>query len=134
MVPTALLSSTDPTAANMIFTANNIAIPLKLLNNNCPQYSICYQVDWIKLPSLESPNKCSPCRLQLDGICWWIRQDQLILHAITTFMNSTVITMLGNVKNSKEVWDIITMHHAFQRTFFSLYKRDQICHWSPSRY
>jgi len=31
---------------------------------------------------------------------YWIRQDQLIIHVIITYVDSTVITILGNVKNS----------------------------------
>lgn len=38
----------------------------------------------------------------------WKRQDQLILHAIISSVDPSVITMLGNVKTSKQAWDILT--------------------------
>ena len=38
----------------------------------------------------------------------WKRQDQLILHAIISSVDPSIITMLGNVKTSKQAWDILT--------------------------
>lgn len=38
---------------------------------------------------------------------YWKRQDQLILHAIISSVDPTVITMLGNVKTSKQAWEIL---------------------------
>jgi serine/threonine protein kinase len=45
----------------------------------------------------------------------WKRQDQLILHAIISSVDPSVITMLGNVKTSKQAWDILTKMFAKER-------------------
>lgn len=38
---------------------------------------------------------------------YWTRQDQLILHAIITSVDHSIITTLGNVKSSQQAWDTL---------------------------
>jgi hypothetical protein len=42
----------------------------------------------------------------------WIRQDQLILHAIISSVAATVVTHLGTVTNAKQAWDILKTMYA----------------------
>ncbi|GAU12602.1 hypothetical protein TSUD_132120 [Trifolium subterraneum] len=49
------------------------------------------------------------------------RQDQLILHAILSSVAAEVVTMLGNVKNSKDAWDVLN-------TMFASKTRSRIMH------
>ena len=42
----------------------------------------------------------------------WIRQDQLILHAIISFVAAIVVTHLGTVTNAKQAWDILKTMYA----------------------
>nr|KYP46588.1 hypothetical protein KK1_031818 [Cajanus cajan] len=43
---------------------------------------------------------------------YWRRHDQLILHAIISSVDQNVITLLGNVKTSKQAWDILNKRYA----------------------
>ncbi|GAU41761.1 hypothetical protein TSUD_13620 [Trifolium subterraneum] len=52
---------------------------------------------------------------------YWRRQDQLILHAILSSVAAEVVTMLGNVKNSKDAWDVLN-------TMFASKTRSRIMH------
>lgn len=38
---------------------------------------------------------------------YWIRQDQLILHAIITSVDPSIITTLGNFQTSQQAWDVL---------------------------
>ncbi|KAJ1406402.1 gag-polypeptide of LTR copia-type [Sesbania bispinosa] len=42
----------------------------------------------------------------------WVRQDQLIVHAIISSVEPTLTTMLGSVKTSKDAWDILCTMYA----------------------
>lgn len=43
---------------------------------------------------------------------YWTRQDQLILLAIISYVDHSIVTMLGNVKNSKQAWDTLKNMYA----------------------
>nr|KYP46384.1 Retrovirus-related Pol polyprotein from transposon TNT 1-94 [Cajanus cajan] len=43
---------------------------------------------------------------------YWRRQDQLTLHAIISSVDQNVITLLGNIKTSKQAWDILNKRYA----------------------
>ncbi|GAU24672.1 hypothetical protein TSUD_322800 [Trifolium subterraneum] len=37
----------------------------------------------------------------------WVKQDQLILHGVISYVAATVVTHLGTVKNSNQAWEIL---------------------------
>jgi len=51
------------------------------------------------LKGFKDGTKSCPSQTDLD-FNYWTRQDQLILHAIITSVDQSIITALGNVKTS----------------------------------
>ena len=57
---------------------------------------------------------------------YWMRQDQLILHAIISSVDQQVVTMLGNVQTSKQAWDILTRLFASKTRHRILYLKERL--------
>ncbi|CAJ2637895.1 unnamed protein product [Trifolium pratense] len=54
---------------------------------------------------IDGTTKCPP---KTDpNFNFWTRQDQLILHAIITSVDPSIITALGNVKTSQQAWEVL---------------------------
>ncbi|MCH99946.1 hypothetical protein A2U01_0020961, partial [Trifolium medium] len=72
-------------------------------------YDLLGYVDGTKLcPSQTLPNAATTN----PAYTHWIRQDQLILHAIISSVAATVVTHLGTVTNAKQAWDILKTMYA----------------------
>ena len=56
----------------------------------------------------------------------WRRQDQLILHAIISSVDQSVVSMLGNVKTSKQAWDTLNKLFASKIRHRILYLKDRL--------
>ena len=57
---------------------------------------------------------------------YWCRQDQLILHAIISTVDQHVVTMLGNVKTSKQAWDVLTKLFASKTRTRIMYLKERL--------
>ena len=57
---------------------------------------------------------------------YWMRQDQLILHAIISSVDQSVVTMLGNVETSKQAWDTLNKLFASKTRHKILYLKDRL--------
>ncbi|XP_050152403.1 uncharacterized protein LOC126627023 [Malus sylvestris] len=51
-----------------------------------------------------------PCHATSSVVSYtfWIRQDQLLLHAILAFVSEQIISLISSSKTSKEAWDKLT--------------------------
>lgn len=94
--------------ANTVIALNTHA-SLKLNSSNFPAWHVQFNallVGYDLIGYVDGTKLCPPTsHAQFNR---WKRQDQLILHAIISSVDPSVITMLGNVKTSKQAWDILT--------------------------
>ncbi|KAJ1375264.1 gag-polypeptide of LTR copia-type [Sesbania bispinosa] len=58
----------------------------------------------------------------------WIRQDQLIVHALISSVDPTLTTMLGAVQTPKDVWDILSTMYANKSRSRILSLKDKLSH------
>ncbi|KAI4299985.1 hypothetical protein L6164_033405 [Bauhinia variegata] len=122
-------SETETTHPNILPTQNNQLVVLnagsqlyiKLDGDNYPAWRIQFNalligydlqgyIDGsISCPSkhlTDAPNVINPVYRH------WVRQDQLILHAIVSSITATVVTHLGAVSTSKQAWDTLKIMYA----------------------
>jgi len=57
---------------------------------------------------------------------YWMRQDKLILHAILSSVDASIIAMLGNVKNSKQAWDILNKMFASKTRARTMHLKERL--------
>ena len=81
----------------------NVQHSLKLTSTNYSAWKVQMSALFIGydlVGFIDGTNTC-PATNHAD-YAYWRRQDQLILHAIITSVDHKIITMLGNVKTSKQ--------------------------------
>jgi len=95
--------------ANYVMALNTQS-SLKLTSNDFPTWHVQFNALLVgyDLIGYVDGTKPSPTSTTDATYTRWKRQDQLILHAIISSVDASVITMLGNVKTSKQAWDILT--------------------------
>lgn len=86
----------------------NNQFAIKLNGSNFPAWKVQFNALLVgyDLLGFIDGTKTYPATNHAD-YAYWTRQDQLLLHAIISSVDQNVITMLGNVKNSKQAWDIL---------------------------
>ena len=86
----------------------NVQANTKLNSTNFPAWMVQFTSLLIgyDLFGFVDGTKPSPATTHAD-YNYWVRQDKLILHAILSSVDASIITMLGNVKNSKQAWDVL---------------------------
>ncbi|CAJ2633340.1 unnamed protein product [Trifolium pratense] len=86
----------------------NVQSTTKLNGTNFPSWLVQFNALLIgyDLFGFVDGTKPSPAEDHAD-YNYWRRQDKLILHAILSSVEASIITMLGNVKNSKAAWDVL---------------------------
>ena len=86
----------------------NVQSTIKLNSTNFPSWMVQFNALLIgyDLFGFVDGTKPEPAEKHAD-YNYWRRQDKLIIHAILSSVEASIITMLGNVKNSKDAWDIL---------------------------
>ncbi|CAA0835917.1 Unknown protein [Striga hermonthica] len=88
-------------------------IPIKLDGTNFPAWRVQFNALLIGYNLQGYVDGTNPCPPQTDaGYTRWIRQDQLLIHAIISSVSANVVNFLGNVTTSKQAWDILTHMYA----------------------
>ncbi|CAA0838968.1 Unknown protein [Striga hermonthica] len=78
---------------------------VKLTNINYPAWRVQINALLVGYDLIGFVNGTKPCpATTADTYTAWCRQDQLILHAIISSVDPQVITILSNVKTSKQAW------------------------------
>ena len=94
--------------ANSVIVLNNHS-SVKLSSNNFPAWHVHFNALLVGYDLIGYVDGTTASPAQTDPTYKrWKRQDQLILHAIISSVDPSIITMLGNVKTSKQAWDILT--------------------------
>ncbi|KAB2626027.1 hypothetical protein D8674_017687 [Pyrus ussuriensis x Pyrus communis] len=98
------LNSTTPTLITINATAQ---LPVKLTPTNYPSCraqfnALLYGYDLMGY--VDGSHLC-PSTTQTVLRTFWIRQDQLLLHAILASVSPQVISLIASAKTSKEAWD-----------------------------
>ncbi|KAM2697975.1 hypothetical protein EV1_037030 [Malus domestica] len=98
------LNSTTPTLITINATTQ---LPVKLTPTNYPSWraqfnALLYGYDLMGY--VDGSNLC-PSTAQTVLCTFWIRQDQLLLHAILASVSPQVISLIASAKTSKEAWD-----------------------------
>lgn len=89
-------------------TILNTQNSIKLKSNNYPAWHVQMNALFIGYDLTGFINGTKLCPAETDAdYNYWTRQDQLILHAIITSVDQSIITALGNVKTSKQAWDTL---------------------------
>lgn len=89
--------------------ALNTHSSVKLSSNNFPAWQVQFNALLVGYDLIGYVDGTTASPTQTDpAYKRWKRQDQLILHAIISSVDPSIITMLGNVKTSKQAWDILT--------------------------
>jgi len=104
---------TIPLADNKNVMVLNTQSSIKLTGSNFPAWKVQINALLVgyDLVGFVDGTKMCPAAAHSD-YNYWTRQDQLILHAIISSVDQSVITMLGNVKTSKQTWDILNKMYA----------------------
>lgn len=81
---------------------------LKLTSTNYPAWRVQMNALFIGYDLTGFIDGTTKCPVKTDpNFSYWTRQDQLILHAILTSVDPSIITALGNVKTSQQAWEIL---------------------------
>jgi len=81
---------------------------IKLTRSNYPAWKVQFNALMVGYDLLGFVDGTKICPVQTHaGHTYWQRQDKLILHAIISSVDQSIITMLGNVTTSKQAWDIL---------------------------
>jgi hypothetical protein len=81
---------------------------LKLTSTNYPAWRVQMNALFIGYDLTGFIDGTVACPVKTDpNFSYWNRQDQLILHAIITSVDPSIITALGNVKTSQQAWDVL---------------------------
>lgn len=81
---------------------------LKLTSTNYPAWRVQMNALFIGYDLTDFIDGTKVCSVKTDpNFNYWIRQDQLILHAIITSVDPSIITTLGNVQISQQAWDVL---------------------------
>jgi hypothetical protein len=94
---------TIPLADNKNVMVLNTQSSIKLTGSNFPAWKVqinALLVGYDLVGFVDDTKMCPPAAH--SDYNYWTRQDQLILHAIISSVDQSVITMLGNVKTSKQ--------------------------------
>ncbi|GAU26108.1 hypothetical protein TSUD_225710 [Trifolium subterraneum] len=107
-------TASNNTSDNTIAVGTNTVIvlqthhSLKLTSHNYPAWRVQMNALFIGYDLtgyIDGTTKCPP---ETDpNFNFWTRQDQLILHAIITSVDPSIITALGNVKTSQQAWEVL---------------------------
>ena len=94
--------NSNPSAPKSVVVLN-VQHSLKLNSTNYTAWKVqmnALLIGYDLIGFIDGSNSC-PATNHAD-FSYWTRQDQLILHAIITCVDHKIITMLGNVKTSKQ--------------------------------
>ncbi|CAB4273455.1 unnamed protein product [Prunus armeniaca] len=103
-IPVPEINSSTPTLITINATAQ---LPVKLTPTNYSSWraqfnALLYSYD---LMGYVDGSRLCPSTTQLVLRTFWIRQDQLLLHAILASVSPQVISLIASAKTSKEAWD-----------------------------
>ncbi|PNX80561.1 hypothetical protein L195_g036565 [Trifolium pratense] len=108
-MPSSTTSEIPITSNKDSVIALNTHSSLKLTNSNFPAWSVQFNALLVGYDLIGYVDGTNTSPATTDATYTrWKRQDQLILHAIISSVDASIITMLGNVKNSKQAWDTLT--------------------------
>ena len=119
--------------AKLVHPANNTFIALKTQNstklngNNYPTWRVqlnALLVGYDLIGFVDGTTTCLAANHQ--DYRYRRRQDQLILYAIISSVDQTVVTMLRNVKTSKQAWDTLNKLFASKTRHRMLYLKDRL--------
>lgn len=112
--------------ANSVIVLNTHSL-VKLSSNNFPAWHVQFNALLVGYDLIGYVNDSTTSPAQTDpAYKCWKRRDQLILHAIISFVDPSIITMLGNVKTSKQAWDILTKMFASKSRARILHLKESI--------
>jgi len=98
-------------------TVLNTQHSLKVKSTIYPDWNVQMNSLFIRYDLKGFIDGTKPCPSQTDlDFNYWTRQDQLILHAIITYVDQSIITALGNVKTSQQAWDTLKKMFARKTT------------------
>lgn len=100
---------------------------IKLNGSNYPVWRVqlnALLVGYDLIGFVDGTNTC-PSPTHPDYL-YWRRQDQLILHAIISSVDQNVVTMLGNVKNAKQAWDVLSKMFASKTRARIMYLKEHL--------
>ncbi|KAK2426846.1 Copia polyprotein/retrotransposon [Trifolium repens] len=105
----------------------NVQSTTKLNGTNFPSWLVQFNALLIgyDLFGFVDGTKPSPAEDHAD-YNYWRRQDKLILHAILSSVEASIITMLGNVKNSKAAWDVLNKMFASKTRARIMHLKEQL--------
>lgn len=108
------MSSSTTSEIPITSNANSVVVlnthsSLKLNSSNFPAWHVQFNALLVGYDLIGYVDGTTPTPATTNtAYTRWKIQDQLILHAIMSSVDPSVITMLGNVKTSKQAWDILT--------------------------
>ncbi|KAJ1414185.1 gag-polypeptide of LTR copia-type [Sesbania bispinosa] len=126
-------STTSPEAHNVPNRNNQYVIALntqnsiKLTGSNFPAWKIqpnALLIGYDIVGFVDGTNTCPAPNHQ--DYNYWCRQDQLILHAIISSVDQNVITLLSNVKSSKQAWDTLNKMFASKTRARIMYLKERL--------
>lgn len=109
------MSSSTTNETNHLIADNNQTVValntqnfIKLTASNYPAWKVLMNALFVghDLIGYVDGTKHCPAEGHKD-LSHWKRQDQFIIHAIISSVDQSVVTLLGNVKSSKQAWDIL---------------------------
>ena len=106
--PTTNTTANDVQPDNPSIIALNAQNSNKLIGNNYPIWKVqmtTLLVGYDLIGFVDGTNTC-PAPSHHD-FSYWKCQDQLILYVIISFVEQYVISMLGNVRTSKQAWNVL---------------------------
>ncbi|KAJ1443875.1 gag-polypeptide of LTR copia-type [Sesbania bispinosa] len=116
-----------PNRNNQSIIALNTQNSIKLTGSNFPAWKIqldALLIGYDLVGFVDGTNTCpTPNHQDYNYRC---RQDQLILHAIISSVDQNVITLLSNVKSSKQAWDTLNKMFASKTRARIMYLKERL--------
>ncbi|CAL2238106.1 unnamed protein product [Prunus armeniaca] len=107
-ISTPIITNTNSNTISSLITINAAAqLPVKLTPTNYPSWRAQFNALLIGYDLLGYVDGSSTCPPDTPAAprALWIRQDQLLLHAILASVSPQVISLIASAKTSKEAWD-----------------------------